>query len=158
MPDVRSEIGAGIFSTPLRSASSLSHSAQFIWTGGSAGAKPAIDEHNFLNESGNRIVERVCFRKVFSDRLKVVSGVLQGPIPGPLLFSLYVNSMPSAVTDGTVDLFADDTTVTVCGKTANEVVDKLCIAIDQISGRLETNRLVLNFNKTNFMIKGAELG
>jgi hypothetical protein len=58
--------------------------------------------------------------------------------------------MPSAVTDGTVDMFADYTTVTVCGKTANEVADKLCIAIDQISGRLETNRLVLNFNNNKF--------
>ena len=41
-------------------------------------------------------------------------------------------------------------------KTANEVANELCIAINQISRWLETNRLVLNFNKTNFMIIGAK--
>lgn len=64
--------------------------------------------------------------------------------------------MPSAVVDGIVDMFADDTTVTVCGKNSSEVADKLNVAIDQINRWLEGNRLVLNFDKTNFMILGTK--
>ena len=56
----------------------------------------------------------VCFRKqqvvvngVKSDWAPVLSGVPQGTILGPLLFSLYINDISSAI-ESEIRLFADD--------------------------------------------------
>ncbi|XP_038047474.1 uncharacterized protein LOC119721465 [Patiria miniata] len=63
--------------------------------------------------------------------------------------------MPSSVNNGIVDMYADDTTLTVNGKTTADVEHKLSVALMQISSWLNTNRLVLNYDKTNVMIIGS---
>lgn len=46
-----------------------------------------------------------------SDFLPVTSGVPQGSNLGPLLFLLFINDMPNAISKGTsLPLFADDST------------------------------------------------
>ena len=99
--------------------------------------------------------QRVYLNKAFSKPQSVVSGIPQGSILGPLLLSIYVNHMASSVSDGIVDMYADDTTLTVKGKTAGEVERKLSLALTQISIWLNDNRLVLNYDKTNVMIIGS---
>ena len=55
--------------------------------------------------------QRVILRNGASSWKKVTSGVPQGSILGPLLFLLYVNDIPDAISSSIAKMFADDTKV-----------------------------------------------
>ena len=55
--------------------------------------------------------QRVTVLGAASQDLEVTSRVPQGSLLGPLLFLIYVNSLPDAVTSSTVACFADDTKI-----------------------------------------------
>ena len=55
--------------------------------------------------------QRVTILGAISSKKPVCSGVPQGSILGPVLFLLYVNDLPDAVTNSSVACFADDTKV-----------------------------------------------
>jgi endonuclease/exonuclease/phosphatase family metal-dependent hydrolase len=55
--------------------------------------------------------QRVVYQQTHSDWREVKSGVPQGSVLGPILFIIYVNSLPNQVEHSDVFLFADDTKV-----------------------------------------------
>ena len=74
-------------------------------------------------------------------------GVPQGSVFGPLLFILYINDMQHALGDINVQLYADDTVLSVYGKNAKEVRDILQRNLDRFQRWCNGNKLTVNPQK-----------
>ena len=102
--------------------------------------------------SGRSQVTRVGATR--SAPLPVMCGVPQGSILGPLLFSLYINDLPYYI-PAKLNLYADDTAITVFGKTGQELKTKLENSSTVLSIWFRQNRLSLNTKKTKVMLFGT---
>jgi hypothetical protein len=91
-----------------------------------------------------------------SDSMVIDYGVPQGSILGPLLFTLYINNLPSVVRHSKVVLYADDTVLFVSGDNAIDIENKLCADIQEVHKWLTQNKLTLNANKTKCMVFGNQ--
>ena len=87
----------------------------------------------------------------FSDEAVVSSGVPQGSVLGPLLFSLFVNSLPTLEGVPTV-MFADNTTLYVIGHSTTDISAKLSRALTSAHKWLLESGLQLNVTKTKCML------
>ena len=67
----------------------------------------------------------VNFKNNVSDPEVVKSGVPQGSILGPLLFILFMNDIPLERIEVVLEVYADDSTISVSGKTIKEIKTKL---------------------------------
>ena len=81
-------------------------------------------------------------------------GVPQGSILGPLLFTLYINSLSSVITNSNakVTLYADDTAIFVKGKSVSNINDIMNTEISKVAKWLNENFLTLNAKKTKGML------
>ena len=73
--------------------------------------------------------------------LNVTCGIPQGSALGPTLFALYTNDLPSAVTSGSVFMYADDTTVYCIGDTVDNTVTSLNNALSELNSWCLQNSL-----------------
>ena len=95
--------------------------------------------------------QRVVINGVASDWLSVTRGVPQGSLLGPLLFSIYVNDMPSVVRSAVLNMYADDTTVYTTGKCPTHVAQCLTNELEHLSTWCQANHLRINPAKTAAM-------
>ena len=87
-----------------------------------------------------------------SGKRSVKTGVPQGGIISPLLFSIYVNDMCKSSNKLCFTHFADDTNVYVQGGNLQELESTLNEELARIDEWLCCNRLSLNIDKTYYMI------
>lgn len=91
----------------------------------------------------------VTINDVRSAFLKIETGIPQGTVLGPILFSLYINDLPDVCPDIGLQMYADDTVVYASGKTCTLVAEKLNNNLDKIASWLASSCLTLNTKKTN---------
>ena len=92
----------------------------------------------------------------------VTCGVPQGSILGPVLFLLFINDLPSAVSHSVVDIYVDDTALSF-SSTVDEAPSKIATALQQDLKELSRwslqNKMTINAKKTKSMlITGKRLG
>ena len=90
-----------------------------------------------------------------SSPLAVLSGVPQGSILGPVLFTFYINDLPLCADVCKVMMYADDTVIFFSGPLISEIELQLNLELINLSEWLSTNKLILNLKKTEFMVFGT---
>ena len=99
-------------------------------------------------------VQYVSYNTKDSDYMKIMSGVPQGSILGPLLFILYINDN-SIVKVSTVlnpVLFADDTSLFHAHTDFDTLIEEINEELQKITTWFHANKLSLNIKKSNFII------
>ncbi|KAI4830607.1 hypothetical protein KUCAC02_002226 [Chaenocephalus aceratus] len=103
---------------------------------------------NYLSERS----QCVHFDGLSSEWLNISNGVPQGSVLGPLLFSIYINSVGDNVDEATLHFYADDTVMYCAGPTIQEAVVKLQAVFNTIQTQLFELKLLLNVDKTKVML------
>jgi hypothetical protein len=93
-----------------------------------------------------RINGSISSSKIFSQ------GVVQGSVLGSWLFLLFYNSIADLQLNGKLFLFADDSILLNIHKNSESVEKTICNDMRRIINYLNGKKLILNAEKTNFMI------
>ena len=87
--------------------------------------------------------------------MPVLTGVPQGGILGPVLFTLHINYLPSCIQFSNIMMYADDTMIFLSSTSTSDFELKLNLDLANLSQWLYYNKLVLNMKKTEFVTLGT---
>ena len=99
-------------------------------------------------------MQRVLLNGKLSNPGILNTGVPQGSILGPLLFCLYINDLPLAISNPAVScyLFADDGTLSSANTSVDKLQQVLQIEMDNVSAWSKANRMIIHPDKTKSMV------
>ena len=89
---------------------------------------------------------------VKSDLFSVSIGIPQGSVLGLTLFTLFTNDLLLSVRSGSLYMFADDTTVFRIGDTADEAIEELNRALQEVYNWCCVNQLTPHPGKSEAML------
>lgn len=90
-------------------------------------------------------------RKAQSSASQVIRGVPQGSVLGPILFLLFINDLPSIISNGNICLFADDTSLSISANNHEELEVEAYVQANSLMQWFRENRLLVNDSKTNIL-------
>ena len=79
----------------------------------------------------------------------------QGSTLGPLLFSIFINDLPSIFSGCNVQLYADDTVIYTSQTNLLQTQSTLQFNLNYLESWLRENKLLINKTKTNTMLFGT---
>ena len=86
-----------------------------------------------------------------SNKRRLTTGVPQGSLLGPTLFSLYINSLFHTLEPDTAIVYADDVTIISSGKTPAIAAANAEMVLSSVCTWSEQNELILNPTKCFYM-------
>ena len=99
--------------------------------------------------------QRTVIGQATSCNRRVSVGVPQGSVLGPLLFSIYINDLPTCLKHTSVTLFADDTALYCSAESSSDLQQMLNEDLASVAKWLNDHKLTLNVAKSKFMIIGS---
>lgn len=87
---------------------------------------------------------------------KVIYGVPQGSVLGPLLFLIYINDISNIGLSGYTSLYADDTCLFYFGHTIQNIINEAQKDLNILHSWLSQNLLTINTAKTSYIIFSAK--
>ena len=93
-----------------------------------------------------------CINGSVSDPLIITTGVPQGSILGPLLFTIYMNNLPKCLQHCKTNMYADDTGICVSASDKGCVTKLMQVDLINVNDWLCANRLSLHIGKTSCML------
>ena len=102
---------------------------------------------SYLSKRSQRVIINV-----LSDPHYINAGVPQGSILGPILFLLFINDMPTILTQCSIVMYADDTRLYAYGKDVDKIKHALNNDLKQLENWLRWNQMHVNVSKTKVML------
>ncbi len=106
--------------------------------------------HDYLKDRQVKIK----INDIISSPFKVESGVPQGSILGPLLFTMFVNELDKILDIDKISfiLYADDLAIYTYDKDLSKAVAILNVALSKLENWSKSVGLFMNYSKTDFMV------